>query len=48
VLPLGTIILRGHIERQLPELFTSPAQLERWQDSVNTLLRDGLFRHTRD
>ncbi len=48
VLPLGTIILRSHIERQLPELFTSPAQLERWQDSVNTLLREGLFRHTRD
>jgi AcrR family transcriptional regulator len=48
VLPLGTIILRGHIERQLPESFTAPAQLERWQDSVNTLLRDGLFRHTRD
>jgi AcrR family transcriptional regulator len=48
VLPLGTIILRGHIERQLPESFTAPAQLQRWQDSVNTLLRDGLFRHTRD
>jgi AcrR family transcriptional regulator len=44
VLPLGTIILRSHIERQLPELFTSPAQLERWQDSVDTLLREGLFR----
>jgi AcrR family transcriptional regulator len=48
VLPLGTIILRGHIERQLPESFTAPAQLQRWQDSVNTLLRDGLFRHIRD
>ena len=44
ILPLGTIILRGHIERHLPERFTSPAQLERWQDSVNTLLREGLFR----
>jgi hypothetical protein len=44
VLPLGTIILRGHIERHLPERFSSPAQLERWQESVNTLLRDGLFR----
>jgi AcrR family transcriptional regulator len=44
VLPLGTIILRGHIERQLPEPFTAPAQLERWQESVNTLLREGLFR----
>jgi AcrR family transcriptional regulator len=44
VLPLGAIILRSHIERHLPEGFSSPAQLERWQDSVNTLLRDGLFR----
>ena len=44
VLPLGTIILRGHIERHLPDRFSSPAQLERWQDSVNTLLREGLFR----
>ncbi|MGX9792927.1 TetR/AcrR family transcriptional regulator [Mycobacterium sp. MMS18-G62] len=46
VLPLGTIILRGHIERHLPEPLTTPTQLDRWQDSVNTLLREGLFRHT--
>ena len=39
VLALGTLILRGHIERQLPEPFTTPTQLQRWQDSVNTLLR---------
>ena len=44
VLALGTLILRGHIERQLPEPLTAPRQLERWQQSVNTLLRDGLFR----
>jgi len=44
VLALGTLILRGHIERQLPEPFTTPNQLQRWQDSVNTLLREGLFR----
>ncbi|HET7665422.1 MAG TPA: helix-turn-helix domain-containing protein [Mycobacterium sp.] len=48
VLALGTLILRGHIERQLPEPFTTPAQLERWQDSVNTMLRDGLFRRQDD
>ena len=48
VLPLGTLILRGHIERQLPESFTTPAQLQRWQESVNTLLREGLFRHAGD
>jgi AcrR family transcriptional regulator len=46
VLALGTMILRGHVERQLPEPLTTPAQLQRWQDSVNTLLREGQFRHT--
>jgi AcrR family transcriptional regulator len=44
VLALGTMIMRGHIDRQLPEPLTAPAQLERWQQSVNMLLRDGLFR----
>jgi AcrR family transcriptional regulator len=43
VLALGTLILRSHIERQLPEPLTDPNQLERWQLSVNTLLREGLF-----
>lgn len=46
VLALGTLILRRHIERHLPEPLTSPAQLERWQASVNSLLRDGMFRPT--
>jgi hypothetical protein len=46
VLALGTRILRGHIERQLPEPFTAPTQLQRWQDSVNTLLREGQYRRT--
>jgi AcrR family transcriptional regulator len=41
VLALGAMILRGHIERQLPEPFTTPAQLQRWQDAVNKLLRGG-------
>jgi len=44
VLALGTMIMRGHIERQLPEPLTAPTQLERWQQSVNMLLLDGLFR----
>lgn len=46
VLALGTLILHRHIERHLPEPLTSPAQLERWQASVNSLLRDGMFRPT--
>lgn len=48
VLALGTLILRGHIERLLPESFASPDQLQRWQASVNTLLREGLFRRAGD
>jgi hypothetical protein len=48
VLALGTMILRGHVERQLPEPLTTPAQLQRWQDSVNTLLHDGLYRYPGD
>lgn len=48
VLALGTLILRGHIERLLPEAFASPDQLQRWQASVNTLLREGLFRRSAD
>jgi AcrR family transcriptional regulator len=45
VLALGTLILRTHVERHLPEPLATPAQLERWEASVNTLLRNGLFRH---
>lgn len=44
VLAVGTLMLRSHIDRQLPEPLTAPAQLARWQDSVNKLLRHGLFR----
>jgi hypothetical protein len=44
VLALGTVILRTHIERHLPEPLTSAGQLQRWQAAVNTLLRQGLFR----
>jgi AcrR family transcriptional regulator len=43
VLALGTLILRSHVERHLPEPLATPAQLERWEASVNTLLRNGLF-----
>jgi AcrR family transcriptional regulator len=48
VMALGTLILRGHLERHVPKAFTTPTQLQRWQDSVNTLLRDGLFRQPGD
>jgi AcrR family transcriptional regulator len=48
MLALSAFTLRSHIERQLPEPFTSPAQLQRWQTSVDTLLREGLFRRAAD
>ena len=44
ILALGAISLQGHIERHRSAAFTSPEQLRRWQESVNGLLRDGLFR----
>jgi AcrR family transcriptional regulator len=44
VLALGTISLRMHIDRQLPEPLTTPAQLQRWLTTADSLLREGLFR----
>jgi TetR/AcrR family transcriptional regulator, regulator of cefoperazone and chloramphenicol sensitivity len=41
MLRLGAIILRSHIERHLPEPFTTPAQLKRWDAAVTALIRDG-------
>jgi len=46
VLALGAVVLRTHIERQLPGPLTDPMQLVRWQESVNELLREGFFRRT--
>lgn len=43
VLAVGAISLRAHVDRHLPEPFTSPAQLQRWQDATDTLLREGLL-----
>jgi TetR/AcrR family transcriptional regulator, regulator of cefoperazone and chloramphenicol sensitivity len=41
VLRLGAIILRTHIERHIPEPFTTPSQLTRWDDAVTDLIREG-------
>ena len=43
VLALGAMSLRAHLDRHLPETLTTPAQLDRWQTAVNSLLREGLF-----
>lgn len=43
VLAIGAISLRAHVDRHLPEPFTSPEQLQRWQNATDTLLREGLL-----
>jgi AcrR family transcriptional regulator len=45
ILVLGAITLRTHIDRHLPESFTTATQLTRWEDAVNMLIREGQFRH---
>ncbi|MEH3139850.1 MAG: helix-turn-helix domain containing protein [Mycobacterium kyogaense] len=40
-LALGAVILRRHIDRQLPTPFTSEAQLTRWETAVNRLISRG-------
>lgn len=44
LLVLGAIILRAHLDRHLPDRFTSETQLSRWEDAVNDLLRRGQLR----
>jgi hypothetical protein len=41
VLVLGTLILRSHIERQLPESLASPDQLQTWQAALSSLISGG-------
>jgi AcrR family transcriptional regulator len=48
ILVLGAITLRTHIDRHLPEPFTTATQLARWEDAVNTLIREGQFRQIND
>lgn len=40
----GTVLLRSHIERQLPDSLLSPTQLPRWQAAVKALMRRGYLR----
>jgi AcrR family transcriptional regulator len=44
ILVLGTLILRAHIERQLPESLDSPTQLQTWEAAVDNLIRGGQLR----
>lgn len=44
VLVLGTLILRSHIDRQLPAPLTSPAQLRSWETALNRLIENGQLR----
>ena len=45
ILRIGAIMLRPHIERYLGESFADPAQLQRWDDAVTSLIREGQLRH---
>jgi AcrR family transcriptional regulator len=44
ILVLGAITLRTHIDRHLPESFTTATQLMRWEGAVSTLIREGQLR----
>jgi AcrR family transcriptional regulator len=44
VLVLGTLILRSHIERKLPESLASPDQLQTWEAALNSLISGGQLR----
>jgi TetR/AcrR family transcriptional regulator, regulator of cefoperazone and chloramphenicol sensitivity len=48
VLMVGTAFLRAPIERHLPEPFTTPSQLSRWDRAMYVLLRSGMFEHDAD
>jgi TetR/AcrR family transcriptional regulator, regulator of cefoperazone and chloramphenicol sensitivity len=41
VLILGTLILRSHIERQLPESLGSPDQRRKWESALDFLMDSG-------
>jgi AcrR family transcriptional regulator len=44
IMVLGAITLRAHIDRHLPEPFTTTAQLARWENAMNTLIGHGQLR----
>jgi AcrR family transcriptional regulator len=44
LLVFGAIVFRQQLQRHLPEPFTSPTQLRRWEDAVNTLIIKGQLR----
>lgn len=44
ILALGAVLLRTHIDRHLPESFTAPTQLHRWERAVSALIREGQLR----
>lgn len=45
IMILGTIILRGHIDRQLPEPLNSPAQLQAWSAGLDDVINGARRRH---
>lgn len=45
ILIMGTLVLRPHIERQLPEPLASPAQLPIWEHALTHLIAAGRLPH---
>jgi AcrR family transcriptional regulator len=41
---LGAVLLKDAIDRHLPELFSTPEQLQRWNAASNALFREGTYR----
>ena len=46
VLVIGTVLLRPHIERQLPGPLLAPDQLARWGTAVNALMSRGYLLYS--
>ncbi|MGY4710884.1 TetR/AcrR family transcriptional regulator [Mycolicibacterium sp. CBM1] len=43
ILRMGALLLRPHVERYLGESLFTKAQLQRWDDAVTRLIREGQF-----
>jgi TetR/AcrR family transcriptional regulator, regulator of cefoperazone and chloramphenicol sensitivity len=44
MLALAPQILRAHLDRHLEGSMTDPAEVTRWAEAVNGMLREGLIR----
>jgi AcrR family transcriptional regulator len=45
ILVISTLMLRSRLSRHLPEAFTTPTQLQRWQNATEALIGHGQLRN---